>query len=228
MADDTPTSPDAPSFRYTARLANEIEARWQDRWDAEHTFWAPNPSGLLSEGAAAAEGRPKLYVLDMFPYPSGDGLHVGHPVGYIGTDVYARFMRMQGHNVLHAMGYDAFGLPAEQYAVEHGRHPRETTDTNVATMRRQLRALGLGHDARRSVATTDPQYYRWTQWIFLRIFDSWFDDERQRARPIAELIAELESGARAAESDANPDGPAWSDLDASMRRAVVDLSLIHI
>ena len=158
----------------------------------------------------------------MFPYPSGDGLHVGQPLGYIGTDVYARFMRMNGRNVLHAMGYDAFGLPAEQYAVEHGRHPRVTTDANIATMRRQLRALGLGHDARRSVSTTDVHYYRWTQWIFLRLFDSWFDEERQQARPIAELVAELASGARAPESDANPDGLAWADLDELTRRAVID------
>ena len=114
----------------------------------------------------------------MFPYPSGAGLHVGHPLGYIGTDVYARFMRMRGHNVLHAMGYDAFGLPAEQYAVQTGQHPRATTEANVANMRRQLRALGLGHDPRRSVATTDVDYYRWTQWIFLQLYDAWYDDER--------------------------------------------------
>jgi leucyl-tRNA synthetase len=120
------------------------------------------------------------------------------------------------------MGYDAFGLPAEQYAVEHGRHPRDTTDANVATMRRQLRALGLGHDPRRSIATTDPTYYRWTQWIFLRIFDSWFDDDAQRARPISELVAAFDSGARAPVSDANPDARSWAELDAVTRRAVID------
>ena len=125
----------------------------------------------------------------MFPYPSGAGLHVGHPLGYIGTDVYARYARMSGENVLHAMGYDAFGLPAEQYAVETGQHPRVTTEANIATMRRQLRALGLGHDSRRGVATTDPAYYRWTQWIFLQIFDSWYDEDADRARPIEELLA---------------------------------------
>ncbi len=140
-----------PTYRYDARLANEIEAKWQDRWEAEHTFWAPNPEGPLSEGFAAVADRKKLFVLDMFPYPSGAGLHVGHPLGYIGTDVYARFKRMTGHNVLHAMGYDAFGLPAEQYAVQTGQHPRVTTEANIANMRRQLRALGLGHDPRRSV-----------------------------------------------------------------------------
>ena len=213
---------DAPRYRYTARLANEIEAKWQDRWERDHVFWAPNPSGSLSEGFDQAADRRKLYVLDMFPYPSGEGLHVGHPVGYIGTDVYARFMRMNGRNVLHAMGYDAFGLPAEQYAVEQGRHPRATVDANIATMRRQLRALGLGHDPRRGVATTDVAYYRWTQWIFLQIFDSWFDEDAGRARPIAELVAEFEAGTRAPQSDANPDEPGWADLDAAARRDVVD------
>ena len=127
--------------------------------------------------------RPKLYVLDMFPYPSGAGLHVGHPLGYIGTDVYARYQRMTGHNVVHTMGYDAFGLPAEQYAVQTGQHPRTTTEANIATMRRQLRRMGLGHDPRRSVATTDEGYYRWTQWIFLQIFNSWYDTDADRARP---------------------------------------------
>ena len=169
-----------PPYRYDARLANEIEAKWQDRWESEHTFWAPNPSGPLSEGFDAVADRMKLFALDMFPYPSGAGLHVGHPLGYIGTDVYARFKRMTGHNVLHAMGYDAFGLPAEQYAVQTGQHPRVTTEDNVATMRRQLRALGLGHDPRRSVATTDPAYYRWTQWIFLQLFESWYDEDEDR------------------------------------------------
>ncbi len=169
--------PDTPAYRYNAALANRIEAKWQDRWDADHTFWAPNPSGPLADGFDAMADRRKLFVLDMFPYPSGAGLHVGHPLGYIGTDVFARFMRMRGHNVLHAMGYDAFGLPAEQYAVQTGQHPRVTTEANVANMRRQLRALGLGHDPRRGIATTDVDYYRWTQWIFLQIYDSWYDDD---------------------------------------------------
>ena len=138
--------------------------------------------------------RERLYVLDMFPYPSGAGLHVGHPLGYIGTDVFARFHRMNGRNVMHALGYDAFGLPAEQYALDTGQHPRAATEANIATMRRQLRALGLGHDSRRSVSTTDVSYYRWTQWIFLQIFGSWYDDEADRARPIAELEAQLAAG----------------------------------
>ena len=161
-----------PPFRYTAALAEQIEESWQRRWEVEGTFQAANPVGDLAAGFDRVAGRPKLYVLDMFPYPSGDGLHVGHPLGYIGTDVYARYQRMAGFNVLHTMGYDAFGLPAEQYAMDTGRHPRETTEANIATMRRQLRRLGLGHDPRRSFATTDVAYYRWTQWIFLQIFDA--------------------------------------------------------
>jgi len=178
---------DTPAHRYTATLANEIERRWQDRWAENGTYHAPNPVGPLRDGWDRVAARPKLFVLDMFPYPSGTGLHVGHPLGYIGTDVYARFKRMSGHNVLHAMGYDAFGLPAEQYAVQTGQHPRVTTEANIANMRRQFRAMGLGHDDRRSVATTDVAYYRWTQWIFLQIFDSWYDERERRARPIREL-----------------------------------------
>ena len=160
MSDPVRTTPDVPQHRYNAALANEIEAKWQDRWDADRTFWTPNPVGDLAVGFAEVAQRRKLYVLDMFPYPSGTGLHVGHPLGYIGTDVYARFMRMQRHNVLHSMGYDAFGLPAEQYAVQTGTHPRITTEANIANMKRQLRALGLGHDPRSGPAPTDDDYYR--------------------------------------------------------------------
>src|SRR3954451_15709774 len=124
---------DLPKFRYDAQLANEIERRWQDRWEAEHTFWTPNPEGLLDDVNAERAKLRKLFVLDMFPYPSGAGLHVGHPLGFIGTDVYARYQRMLERNVLHAMGMDAFGLPAEQYAVQTGQHPRVTTAQNIAT-----------------------------------------------------------------------------------------------
>ncbi|HEU5301718.1 MAG TPA: leucine--tRNA ligase [Acidimicrobiia bacterium] len=208
---------DAPIARYDAALAGEIERRWQDEWEAAHTFWAPNPAGPLADDRDPRADAEKLYVLDMFPYPSGAGLHVGHPLGYIGTDVFARFHRMNGRNVLHALGYDAFGLPAEQYALETGQHPRAATEANVANMRRQLRALGLGHDPRRSVSTTDVSYYRWTQWIFLKIFGSWYDAEADRARPIEELVAELERGDRP-----GPDGAAWADLDDLARRAFVD------
>jgi leucyl-tRNA synthetase len=207
---------DAPLFRYTSALASDIEARWQDRWERDRTFEAPNPAGPLAEPEKVA-GRPKLFILDMFPYPSGAGLHVGHPLGYIGTDVYGRFKRMTGYNVLHALGYDAFGLPAEQYAVETGQHPRVTTEANVATYRRQLRRLGLAHDARRSVATTDVGYYRWTQWIFLQIFNAWYDNDADRARPVAELAAEFESGQRPV-----PDGRAWVELGALERRRLID------
>ncbi|MEI8337230.1 MAG: class I tRNA ligase family protein [Actinomycetes bacterium] len=209
-----------PRLRYDSQLATSIEAAWQDRWDREHTFWAPNPTGSLRDGFEALKDRRPVYVLDMFPYPSGAGLHVGHPLGYIGTDVYARFQRMTGANVLHAMGYDAFGLPAEQYAVQTGQHPRVTTEANIANMRRQLRALGLGHDSRRGVATTDVDYYRWTQWIFLQIFNSFYDDALDRARPITDLVAEFESGER--DAAALTEGVAWADLDDLKRRVLVD------
>src|SRR5690606_24369216 len=155
--------------------------------------------------------------MDMFPYPSGAGLHVGHPLGYIATDVVGRFRRMCGDNVLHALGYDAFGLPAELYAVQTGRHPRDTTVENIANMRRQLRRLGLGHDARRPFATIDPDFVRWTQWIFLQIFNAWYDEDLGRARPIDELIAEFENGAREV-----PGGAVWADLSRRERAEVVD------
>ncbi len=166
----------------------------------------------------------------MFPYPSGVGLHVGHPLGYIATDVYARFLRMAGHNVLHPMGYDAFGLPAEQFAVQTGQHPRITTERNIATMRVQMRRLGLGHDPSRTLATTDVGFYKWTQWIFLQIFNSWYDAQTDRARPIQDLIADFESGRRApryGESRAGAlerdvAGRAWKELSALEQRMVID------
>ena len=221
MPDSSPAA-DQPKFRYDAARAAEIELSWQERWLREDTFAAPNPTGLLSEGYEKVAGRPKFYVLDMFPYPSGDGLHVGHPLGYIGTDVFARYKRMTGHNVLHAMGFDAFGLPAEQYAVQTGQHPRVTTESNIATMRRQLGRLGLGHDHRRSVATTDVSFYRWTQWIFLQIFKSWYDADADRARPITELEAELAEGTREPAPGTNPSGRPWAELSDIERREVVD------
>jgi leucyl-tRNA synthetase len=208
---------DVPPQRYNAALANEIERKWQDRWDEQHVFYTPNRTGLLSEDPRHLADRPHLFVLDMFPYPSGTGLHVGHPLGYIATDVYARFQRMNGFNVLHAMGYDAFGLPAEQYAVQTGTHPRATTEQNIATYKRQLRALGLGHDPRRGPATTDVQYYRWTQWIFLQIYNSWYDADAGRARPIATLVQELRAG-----RFATPDDLPFDDLDPLEQRRLVD------
>ena len=207
-------------YRYTAELAERIELAWQDRWQAEGTFHAPNPAGPWADPEGVA-GREKLFVLDMFPYPSGVGLHVGHPLGFIATDVYARFQRMTGKNVLHTLGYDAFGLPAEQYAVQTGQHPRKTTEENMVTMRRQLRRLGLGHDDRRAIATIDEEFYRWTQWIFVQIFNSWYDGSaeggRGQARPIAELVAALESGERPTSS-----GVPWAWLNADTQRKEID------
>ena len=214
--DETPAS-----YRYTSDLAGDIESRWQDRWDAEGTFEAPNPSGdLAASGSTPDDQRSmgdKYFIMDMFPYPSGAGLHVGHPLGYIATDVVGRYRRMQGDNVLHALGYDAFGLPAEIHAVQTGEHPRTNTLANIANMRRQLRRLGLAHDPRRSFATIDPDFVRWTQWIFIQIFESWYDEDQQRARPISELRAEYESGQRTA-----PDGTAWDGLAPLERRILID------
>jgi leucyl-tRNA synthetase len=211
-----------PAHRYNAALADSIESAWQSRWLAEGTFNAPNPAGELSEGFDAVAIRPHAYVLDMFPYPSGAGLHVGHPLGYIGTDVYARFLRMSGRNVLHTMGFDAFGLPAEQYAVQTGQHPAVTTYANIDTFIAQLRRLGLGHDERRRVATTDPDFYRWTQWIFLQIFNAWYDTTADKARPISELIEELNDDTREPNEGTNPFDKPWADLDDIERRQVID------
>jgi leucyl-tRNA synthetase len=211
--------------RYTAELAQQIELAWQDRWQQEGTFHAPNPAGPWAE-PDKVDGREKLLVLDMFPYPSGAGLHVGHPLGYIATDVFARYHRMTGKNVLHCLGYDAFGLPAEQYAVQTGQHPRKTTEDNMVVMKRQLRRLGLGHDDRRTIATIDPDYYRWTQWIFLQIFNAWYDPEavrpdggRGKARPIEELVAEFEDGTRPLPAE---DGRGWADLSEDERQSILD------
>lgn len=202
-----------PQHRYTAELAGRVEQRWQELWRERGTFNAPNPVGDLA-GDLPAD---KLFVQDMFPYPSGSGLHVGHPLGYIATDVYARFHRMHGHNVLHTLGYDAFGLPAEQYAVQTGTHPRTTTEANIANMKRQLRRLGLGHDERRSLATTDVDFYHWTQWIFLQIHGAWYDTDLNKARPIAELEAEFAAGTRVPAGDR-----AWAELTVAEQRAVLD------
>ncbi|MBD3646954.1 MAG: leucine--tRNA ligase, partial [Pseudomonadales bacterium] len=160
----------------------KIEEKWQAHWEEQQTFRTP---------ADPDPNKPKFYVLDMFPYPSGVGLHVGHPLGYIATDIVARHKLMTGHNVLHPMGYDAFGLPAEQYAVEHGVHPRATTEQNIDTIRRQFKDMGIGYDWDRELATTDPDYFKWTQWIFLKLYKSWFDEQEQKAKPIETLIEKL-------------------------------------
>ncbi len=213
-----PTAPDtdAPAFRYSAELASRIEETWQGNWARWGTFHVPNPVGSLAPADGAAIPADKMFVQDMFPYPSGDGLHVGHPLGYIATDVYARYFRMQGRNVLHALGFDAFGLPAEQYAIQTGTHPRIRTEANIVNFRRQLARLGLGHDSRRSFSTTDVDFYTWTQWIFLQIYNAWFDPAAAKARPIAELIAEFDSGTRVL------DGRVWSELTAGERADVID------
>ena len=159
-----------------------IERKWQSVWEKNKTFRTQDDPS-----------KPKLYVLDMYPYPSGAGLHVGHPEGYTATDIFTRYKRMKGYNVLHPMGWDAFGLPAERYAMQTNIHPSITTEENISTFRRQIKMLGLSYDWDREVDTTDPGYYRWTQWIFLKIYGSWFDPREKKARPIETLIAELEA-----------------------------------
>ena len=213
---------EATPHRYTAELANTIEQKWQAYWRDNQTFYAPNPVGDLATGEELPTD--KLNVQDMFPYPSGAGLHVGHPLSYIATDVYARYNRMLGKNVLHTLGYDAFGLPAEQYAIQTGTHPRVTTEANIANMRRQLAMLGLGHDPRRSVATTDPEFYKWTQWIFLQIYNAWFDEDLQKARPIEDLVKDLMSGARTTK-----DGRNFRDLTtAEKHKAIDEFRLVYL
>ena len=228
----SPASDEFP-FRYTAALADQVELRWQDEWESRGTFFTPNPTGALTDadGKHADPAKRSFFVMDMFPYPSGAGLHVGHPLGYIATDVVGRFRRMRGDNVLHALGFDAFGLPAEQHAVATGQHPRTNTEANIAIMARQLRRLGLAHDPRRSFATIDDAYVRWTQWIFLQIFNAWYDADAPRpdggtgrARPIAELAAELADGTRQVPDGIAdvPEGAAWDDLDRVARAKVLD------
>ena len=165
----------------------EIERKWQAYWAANHTF-----------KAEVDNSRPKYYVLDMFPYPSGAGLHVGHPLGYIASDIYSRYKRLCGFNVLHPMGYDAFGLPAEQYAIQTGQHPAVTTEKNIARYREQMDRIGFSYDWSREVRTCDPEYYKWTQWAFLQMFGCWYDNAAQKARPIADLEAAFAQGGSAA------------------------------
>ncbi len=158
-----------------------IERKWQEYWAANKTFKAVEDAS-----------KPKYYVLDMFPYPSGAGLHVGHPLGYIASDIFSRYKRLKGFNVLHPMGYDAFGLPAEQYAIQTGQHPEKTTTENVARYRQQLDRIGFSYDWDREVRTCDPEFYKWTQWAFLKMFSSWYDPEQDKARPIGDLVARIE------------------------------------
>ena len=184
-----------------------LERKWQSFWENHRTFATREDAGKL-----------KMYVLDMYPYPSGAGLHVGHPEGYTATDIFARFKRMKGVNVLHPMGWDAFGLPAERYAMQTNVHPRKTTEDNIATFRRQIKMLGLSYDWDREVDTTDPGYYRWTQWIFLQIYDSWYDARNNRARRIAELVEELHrSGTKNIGSEARCTAEEWRRMSRKER-----------
>ena len=177
MSTPTESSSDpVTDHRYDARLADEIELRWQAAWERDEVDRTPGPGDPDFDPA-----RPKFYCLDMFPYPSGAGLHVGHPEGYTATDIISRHRRMKGFNVLHPMGFDAFGLPAEQYAVQTGVHPRETTVTAIENFKRQLKRFGFGYDWSRQLSTIDPDYYKWTQWIWLKAYDSWFDRELEKA-----------------------------------------------
>lgn len=222
------------AIRYDASLAADIETRWQSYWDKHETNKVPNPSDPTFDTS-----KPKYYCLDMFPYPSGAGLHVGHPEGYTATDIICRYKRMTGHNVLHPMGWDAFGLPAEQYAIATGVHPEITTKTAIDNFRRQLKRFGFSYDWSRELGTIDPDYYKWTQWIFLKIYNAWFDVQANngdgKARPIAELIAEFESGKRRAKLNPDaaeytgagdlPDGTDagdWSTLDRETKKAIID------
>lgn len=195
---------------------DEIEKKWQEFWAKNKTFKASNKSD-----------KPKFYVLDMFPYPSGAGLHVGHPLGYIASDIYARYMRHRGFNVLHPMGYDSFGLPAEQYAIQTGQHPAKTTEVNILRYREQMDKIGFSFDWDREVRTSDPEYYRWTQWIFLKLFDSWYDNEQNKARPIEELIAHFANqGNEKINAASDEDAPVftaseWSAFDESQQQEIL-------
>jgi leucyl-tRNA synthetase len=203
-------------------VPSEVERKWQEYWAREKTFKTLNPGEPGFDPS-----KKKYYILDMFPYPSGAGLHVGHPEGYTATDILARWKRMQGVNVLHPMGWDAFGLPAEQYAVQTGTHPAVTTKKNIDSFRVTLQRLGFSYDWDREVDTTDPHYYRWTQWIFLKLFNSIYDTRMNKARDVQEIVADLSAGkiavkngstivfdTDAAKAKANGWGPQWSDLNA--------------
>ncbi|MEZ4917028.1 MAG: class I tRNA ligase family protein, partial [Chitinophagales bacterium] len=159
----------------------DIDKKWQNRWKENNTY-----------KVEIDENKPKYYVLDMFPYPSGSGLHVGHPLGYVASDIYARYKRLKGFNVLHPMGFDSFGLPAEQYAIDTGNHPVKTTEENVATYKRQLNNIGLSFDWDREVNTSNPKYYKWTQWIFIQLYNYCYCNADNKAQPIEYLIKQFE------------------------------------
>ena len=193
----------------------EIEKKWQKRWEEQQTYRVVEDNS-----------KKKFYVLNMFPYPSGAGLHVGHPLGYIASDIYARHKRLEGYNVLNPMGYDAYGLPAEQYAIQTGQHPAVTTETNIARYREQLDRIGFSFDWSREVRTCDPTYYKWTQWAFQKMFDSYYDNDQQRALPIAQLEERLAKqgteGLNAASSEElNITAEAWKAMDEHARQATL-------
>ncbi len=240
QSDPTPHPPhhstEGTQTRYDAALAEKIETRWQGWWEEQDVYRQPNPGEPDFDAS-----RPKFYCLDMFPYPSGAGLHVGHPEGYTATDIICRYKRMQGFNVLHPMGWDAFGLPAEQYAIQTGVHPEITTRKAIDNFRRQLKRFGFSYDWEREFGTIDPDYYKWTQWIFLKLYNAWFDpqakgvDGRGQARPIDDLVEEFATAKRkvclnpaAAEYTGAgdlPDGTdagAWETLDQETQRAIID------
>src|SRR6266481_3373628 len=199
---------------------DQLESKWQAIWEERQLFHAPNPGEKGFDPV-----KPKFYILDMFPYPSGAGLHVGHPEGYTATDILSRYRRACGYNVLHPMGWDAFGLPAEQYAVKTGQHPRQTTEENIATFKRQIKSLGFSYDWSRELDTTDPKYFKWTQWIFLQLYNSWFNPQTNKAEPIETLPypPELQSnrGLRGIRGYVETEGSPASDLE-SKRRAFRD------
>src|SRR6185437_15205694 len=183
----------------------EIEKKWQESWKETGVYRVSNSSD-----------KPKCYVLDMFPYPSGAGLHVGHPLGYIASDIYARYKRLKGFNVLHPMGFDSFGLPAEQYALETGQHPAITTEKNIATFKNQLDKIGFCFDWSREVKTSDPEYYRWTQWIFLQLFKSWHNHKNDKEEPIETLVTRFEtSGCEIFSADE------WKNFDEKKKQEIL-------
>ncbi|MEE3002616.1 MAG: leucine--tRNA ligase [Planctomycetota bacterium] len=233
MSSSTPSGqPDQPGvvsaskapFRYGAVLAEAIESRWQAWWSKQDVFRTPNPGDADFDAT-----KPRFFCMGMFPYPSGAGLHIGHLTNYIPNDIVARYYRMKGRNVLHPMGWDAFGLPAEQYAIETGVHPEETTRNAINTFRSQLKRFGLSCDWSREFATIDPDYYKWTQWIWLQAYRSWYDHHEERARPVRELVELLERGDYSVtgdleiiESPAREDQRSWDDLDHDEQRTAIE------
>jgi len=222
---------DIPPFRYTNKSANEIELKWQKYWQENGSFDAVNPEGPYGDKNGShekAKVETPFFIMDMFPYPSGAGLHVGHPLGFIATDVTARFHRLLGENVLYSMGFDAFGVPAELYAIQTGQHPRKTTNENIQNILKQLKRLGLSHDERRRFATIDDDYVKWTQYIFLQIYNSWYDENFPKndgtigsARPIEELIEKFRSG-ELLPKGYDKDSFNWDDLDSKTQSEILN------